>query len=273
MSPNPPVALGWYRGFVRRYLFVIADCALIGVLVTIGILLISPLSYHGTANVVLSAMPAATEDPASTGRSLAIDIDAQIASSSNVLRRAAAQTAFPGGAEALSRSLRLTALPNAHALVVRVSSGDRAQAMAAARAVSLELLKVRGKTLDTRLRAHRIALRLQIAMLTARLEAPLLDEQREPITQALSDLQLRLGELKAQGSSPGFLTGPPAGSRGGRPGLQADLASGAMLGALVGIGLAALLEAVRSARRDQRVRRAGTVPGETAGPPEGTAAG
>jgi hypothetical protein len=262
MNRNPPLALGWYRGFARRYLFVIADCALIGVLVTVGILLISPLSYHGTANVVLSALPASTEDADSAGRSLAIDVDAQIASSSAVLQAAAEQTDFPGGGEALARSLRLTAMPNAHALRVRVSSGDRAKAMAAARAISLELLKVRAEMLDTRLRAHRVALRLQIAMLTARLAAPVLDEQREQITQALSNLQLSLAELKAQGS-PGFVTGPPTGSRGGRPGLRAKLASGAMLGALVGVGLAALLEAVRATRRDQRRRQAVAVMYET----------
>ncbi|MGH8834882.1 MAG: hypothetical protein ACRDWG_07790 [Actinomycetes bacterium] len=263
MNRTPPLALGWYRGFARRYLFVIADCALIGILVTVGILLLSPLSYRGTVTVVLSAMPAATEDPESAGRSLAIDIDAQIASSSTVLQAAAAQTDFPGGADALARSLRLTALPNAHALLVRVSSGDRAKAMAAAQAISLKLLTVRGQTLDTRLRAHRVALRLQIAMLSARLAAPLLDEQREQISQALSNLQQSLAELKAQSSSPGFVTGPPTGSRSARPGLQAKLASGAMLGGLLGVGLAALLETVRSARRDQRLRHAGPVTDQT----------
>ena len=262
MNRNPTLALGWYRGFARRYLFVIADCALIGILVTVGIMLTSPLSYHGTANVVLSAMPATIGDADSAGPSLAIDVDAYIASSSAVLQAAAKRTHFPGGAEALARSLRLTATPNAHAMLVRVSSADRVKAMAAAKAICLELLKAREESLDARLQARRVALRLQIAMLNARLGGPLLDEQRDQITQQLSTLQVSLAELKAQSSSAGFLTGQPTGSRGGRPGLQAKLASGAMLGALVGVGLAALLEVVR-ATREQRRRHAVAATNET----------
>jgi len=175
MTNEPILALGWYRGFARRYLFVIADCALVGVIVTVVVILLSPMSYRGTATVVLSVLPATAADADSAGRSLAIDIDAQLAASTIVLEEAAAKTDFPGGTAALSESLRITARANAHALRIRVSSGDRAKAMAAADAISRELLKVRKQTLAARLETRREVLSQQLELLTARLAAPILD--------------------------------------------------------------------------------------------------
>ncbi|MCI0689842.1 MAG: hypothetical protein L0Y54_21770 [Sporichthyaceae bacterium] len=256
MSNEPVLALGWYRGFARRYLFVIADCALLGVIVTVVIILLSPLSYRGTANVVLSVLPTTSADVESAGRSLAIDIDAQLAESTVVLQVAADQVGFPGGATALAEALRLTARPNAHALRVRVSAQDRKMAMAAAEAICAELLRVREQTLAERLDARRTVLRQQLELVTARMSTPILGGERERLTEQLSSLQLTLAELEAQSSFPGFMTGSAAGSRGGRPGLQAKLASGAMLGVLLGIGLAAAIEGVRSARRHERRRQA-----------------
>jgi len=256
MTEPTPLALGWYLGFVRRYLFLIADCALLGTIITVGVLLISPHSYRGTADVVLTVPPLIVGDVDPSERPMSIDTDAQLAGSAAVLQAAAERTGFPGGAEALGESLQLTARPNAYALRVRVSSDDRAKAMAAAEAICEELLTVREKALATRLESQRVLLGQQAELISAQLATPLFISDREQLEDQLADLQVSLAELEAQTPYPGFVTGPASGSRGGRPGLQVTLASGTMLGALVGIGLAALIESVRSARREERRRRA-----------------
>ena len=255
MTIARPLALGWYASFTRRNLFLIADCALLGIIVAVVLIGVTPPSYRGTVTVVLSVLPSthAEFDPA--GRSRTIDFDAQLAGSATVLQVAATKSGFPGGWTALARSLRLSARPNAHALRIRVRAHDRRIAIAAADAIGTELLWVRQETLEKRLEDRRTILHQQLKLMTTQLSTPLPTSERGRLTEQLSNLQLILAEVEAQSSDPGFVAGPAAGSRGGRPGLQAKLASGLMLGTLFGVGLATLIEGARSARNEKRARQ------------------
>jgi capsular polysaccharide biosynthesis protein len=247
-----------YVGFVRRQWVLIAEGILVGVLAVAIYLITTPVVYEASVTVMLNALPGVIGDASAGNSEISVDSDAQVAASAQVLRTAAARVDYPGGDSALADKLQLTARPNSRVLTIGVRANTAALAREAADAIAAELLRIRGRDFISRLNNQRTALGRQIQVISAELAAiapPVRDEIMPPTREAktlqlsLSALQVEAAELAAQAADPGLVTAPATAGPSGRPGLQAKLASGAMIGLLAGLAMAWLRDRGRQDRR------------------------
>jgi capsular polysaccharide biosynthesis protein len=236
-----------YVGFVRRQWVLIADGILAGVLAMAIYLISTPVGYQGDVTVMLNALPGVVGDGSVGSSEISVDSDAQVAASARVLKAAAARVHYPGGDSALAEKLHLTARPNSRVLTIAVHANTAALARDAADAIAAELLKVRGRDFSARLKNQRTALKRQIQVVATELAAipPASTDEIMPATPEaktllakLSALQLQAAELDGQTADPGLVTTSARASPSGRSGLQAKLASGAMIGLLAGLAMA-----------------------------------
>ena len=248
-----------YVGFAKRQWVLIADGILAGVLAVAIYLITTPVSYQGDATVMLNALPGVVGDGSGGSSEISVDSDAQVAASARVLKVAAARVHYPGGDSALAEKLHLTARPNSRVLTIAVRANTAALARGAAAAIAAELLRVRGRDFSARLTNQRTALKRQIQVVATELAAippASADEIMPPTPEAkallskLSALQLQAAELDGQSADPGLVTASARAGSSGRSGLQAKLASGAMIGLLAGLAMAWLRD--RGTRRRQR---------------------
>jgi capsular polysaccharide biosynthesis protein len=251
-------ALESYAGFVRRQWVLIADGILVGVLAVAIYLITTPVAYEASVTVMLNALPGVVGDASAGNSEISVDSDAQVAASAQVLRTAAAQVDYPGGDSALADKLQLTARPNSRVLTIGVRANRVALAREAADAIAAELLRIRGRDFTSRLNNQRTALGRQIQVITAELAViapPLRDEIMPPSREmktlqlSLSALQVEAAELAAQAADPGLVAAPAIAGPSGRPGFQAKLASGAMIGLLAGLAMAWLRDRGTKDRR------------------------
>lgn len=248
-----------YAGFVRRQWVLIADGILAGVLAVAIYLITTPVGYQGDVTLMLNALPGVVGDGSAGSAEISVDSDAQVATSARVLKAATARVHYPGGDSALAEKLHLTARPNSRVLTIAVRADSAALARDTADAIAAELLRVRGQDFSARLKNQRTALNRQIQVVATELAAiaPESADETIPATpeatallSQLSALQLQAAELDGQAADPGLVTAPASAGPGGRSGLQAKLASGAMIGLLLGLAMAWLRE--RGTRRRQR---------------------
>jgi polysaccharide biosynthesis transport protein len=259
-----------YVEFARRQWILIADGILAGVLAVAIYLITTPVGYQGDVTVMLSALPGVVGDGSAGSSEISVDSDAQVAASARVLKAAAARVHFPGGDSALADKLHLTARPNSRVLTIAVRANTAALARDTADAIAAELLRVRGQDFSSRLKNQRTALRRQIQVVTTELAAiapasadeimPPTPEVKATLLSKLSVLQLKAAELDGQAADPGLVTAPARAGPSGRSGLQAKLASGAMIGLLAGLAMAWLRD--RGTRRRQRQLEDGRPPAE-----------
>jgi capsular polysaccharide biosynthesis protein len=248
-----------YVGFAKRQWVLIADGILAGVLAAAIYLITTPVGYQGDVTVMLNALPGVVGDGSAGSSEISVDSDAQVATSARVLKAAAARVHYPGGDTALAEKLHLTARPNSRVLTIAVRANNAALARDAADAIAAELLRVRERDFTARLKNQRTALERQIQVVATELAAiplALTDEimpatpEAKALLSKLSALQLQAAELDSQAADPGLVTAPARAGPSGRPGLQAKLASGAMIGLLAGLAMAWLRD--RSSWRRQR---------------------
>jgi uncharacterized protein involved in exopolysaccharide biosynthesis len=258
-----------YVGFARRQWVLIADGILAGVLAVAIYLITTPVGYQGDVTVMLNALPGVVGDGSAGSSEISVDSDAQVAASARVLKAAAARVHFPGGDSALADKLHLTARPNSRVLTIAVRADTAALARDTADAIAAELLRVRGRDFSSRLKNQRTALTRQIQVVTTELAATApasADEIMPPTPEVkallskLSVLQLKAAELDGQAADPGLVTAPARAGPSGRPGLQAKLASGAMIGLLAGLAMAWLRD--RGTWRRQKHLEDGSPPAE-----------
>jgi hypothetical protein len=248
-----------YVGFAKRQWVLIADGILAGVLAVVIYLITTPVGYQGDVTVMLSALPGVVGDGSGGSSEISVDSDAQVATSARVLKAAAARVHYPGGDSALAEKLHLTARPNSRVLTIAVRANTAGLARDAADAIAAELLRVRGRDFSARLKNQRTALTRQIQVVATELAAiaPASADEIMPATpeakallSKLSALQLQAAELDGQSADPGLVTASARAGPSGRSGLQAKLASGAMIGLLAGLAMAWLRD--RGTRRRQR---------------------
>jgi capsular polysaccharide biosynthesis protein len=256
-----------YAGFAKRQWVLIADGILAGVLAVAIYLITTPVGYQGDVTVMLNALPGVVGDGSAGSAEISVDSDAQVATSARVLKAAAARVHYPGGDSALAEKLHLTARPNSRVLTIAVRANTSALARDTADAIAAELLRVRGRDFSARLKNQRTALNRQIKVVATELAiiAPASADETMPATpeakallSQLSALQLQSAELDGQAADPGLVTAPARAGPSGRSGLQAKLASGAMIGLLAGLAMAWLRE--RGLARRQRHVNGGPPP-------------
>lgn len=243
-----------YAAFVRRRLVPLVVCVLIGVGVAAVLLVRVPTSYVAATRVVLTAYEAAPTSENARPRLISPDSDAAVLASVPVLDRAADRTGYPGGAEALAERLAVGAVSNSRILVVRVPDEDPDRAVATAEAVVEEFLALRGAAAQTRADSSRASLEVAIAAVSERLadirnvaDGGLGSTERqaeeERLADQLSALQRAVARSITTAQDPGFVVTPAAIiDPAGPPAGLAVLATGALLGVVVGLGAAALLD-------------------------------
>lgn len=278
--PSPPApgshgpTLQGYGRFLRRNRELVALLTAIGALAGAGLVFQSPPEYVARETVAVTPQPTGADIDADRPSLVSLDSDAQILSSGDVLARAAIASGFPGGADALSASLDVSARPNSRVLIVRVTSDDHDLAIAACTAVVNEFLTTRAMTETERAAASAADLNVEIASLLGQLSeidtttddgseaagTTAAQLAKDQLLTRLADLEDQLRVVTTAGTaSPGTVTKVADAPVGGtRPMGAATLASGVLLGAITGVGVASAREAGigRSARLDRfRARR------------------
>ena len=252
-------SLQGYAQFVRRNRALIAALTLLGAAAGSTLVVRSPVEYVAQESVAVTPQPTGAQIDPDRPSLVSLDSDAQILSSGDVLTRAAATSGFTGGADALAESLDVSARPNSRVLIVRVTSDDRDSAVAACAAVVDEFLQTRAATETQRAQATAAKLSAEIASVLdglSALDTAVPGDSTDAATSASAASQLardqqlaRLADLEDQlrvvttaaTALPGTITSAAsAPASGARPMAGATVASGLLLGALTGVGVASV---------------------------------
>ncbi len=271
-SARPPVpesSRRTYRAYVRRHRLLLAACLLVGAASGGIALLDQPRVYTAVTRIVVTPQESSPGVELERPRFISLDSDAQVLMSVRVLGRAAEATGFPGGFDGLDAETAVTAIPDSRILVVRVSDVDPARAVAAASSIADEFLRVRAAAAELRAEAARAPLVQQITNVSSRLLALretasvsggllLIGQQIEEreLTATLAELQAELARSVLSAADPGSVVTPAQVRKpGGRPMGLGTLASGILLGGVLGLATSSVLDQVRGIRGLRPIRR------------------
>lgn len=254
-----------YGVFLRRHRQLLVVALVLGALIGTVLFFGQPGVSTAVTTIVVTPQEVSPGVDLERPNLISLDSDAQVLTSVRVLGRAAQATGFPGGIEALERETVVSAIADSRVLVVRVSDVRPELAVAAAAAIADEFLRVRADAANVRGEAARARLEEQVGSVSDRLVAlrapasasagvlltgELIEEQE--LTDTLSELQAELARTVTGAADPGRIVlpatvlGPP-----GRPMGLATLASGALLGAVVGLGAGSIADQVLALRRSR----------------------
>ncbi|MDP9394694.1 MAG: hypothetical protein M3Q27_10810 [Actinomycetota bacterium] len=152
--------LGSYAAFLRRRAVLVV---LLGAGLGGGYAASLPPAYVSSVSVVSEPIPTVVgTTQAGVERVLTIDTDAELATSGAVVAEAAELSGWPGGAQDLARSVRVTAVPNSRVMRILVTGSDPRRASTAAQALAEEFLRLRGEAATQRLEVGRKVVNDQI---------------------------------------------------------------------------------------------------------------
>lgn len=260
-----------YTAFVRRHRLLLASCLLVGAAGGGLALLDQPTMYTAVTRIVVTPQESSPGVELERPRLISLDSDAQVLMSVRVLDRAAEASGFPGGFDGLDAATAVTAIPDSRILVVRVSDVNAARAVAAASSIADEFLRVRAAAAELRAEAARATLEQQVNSVSSRLFALretasvsggllLFGQQLEEreLTATLAELQAELARTVLSAADPGSVVTPAQVLRpGGRPMGLGTLASGILLGGVLGLATSSALDQVRQMHGRRPDRAAG----------------
>jgi Mrp family chromosome partitioning ATPase/capsular polysaccharide biosynthesis protein len=257
-----------YLGMVRRHWWIVLAFLLAGAVgATLGART-QPKVYESTASVLVS--PVGSQDAnASGGRTNAainLDTEAQLVTSTDVATAAGGALKVSTPPATLAGNVRVSVPANTTVLNITYSAGTAAAAQSGAHAFAIAYLAARGNAAQAEVTAELTTLTTKLTQYQASLNQlsgrlatmPVNDPNRASVssqintlTTQINALTTRQNELTTTAVTPGriisdaALPGSPA-----RPSIPLFAASGALLGLLLGVAVAALRQ-----RTDRRVRR------------------
>jgi Mrp family chromosome partitioning ATPase/uncharacterized protein involved in exopolysaccharide biosynthesis len=284
MEARPPdsVQVADYGAMLRRRWWVLALGALVGLLLAIEVLVLSTKTYVATAGVQVlpTGVDSSSVAGGRTGGEINLDTEAQLLKSVDVATKAKALLKVPDEPRDLAANVSVEVPPNTSVLNVSYSAPTPEDAQRSAQAFAQAYLNNRAEVATTKLKTEADTLRAQIAALNRTLEEVTGTKAALPETSpdrakadarenilinqitGLSGALAPLDAALAAKVNPGrVINSPELPTEATDPNPRIYLPSGLLLGALVGLGFAALLQRVdKRVHNEVDLRRASGLP-------------
>lgn len=274
-----------YGAMLRRRWWVLALGAVLGVLLAVEVLVLSTKTYTSTASVLVLSTGVDNSNVAGgrTGGDINLDTEAQLLTSVDVATRARALLKVPDDPRDLAANVSVAVPPNTSILNVSYSAPTPEDAQRSAQAFAQAYLDNRDATATAKLKAEAKVLQDQIdaarkdltviagkiaALPESSPDRAVAVANQQVLVNTISQLNRDLSPLVGVDIIPGrIITGPKLPVAPTDPNPKIYLPSGLLLGLLVGLGVAALLQRVdKRVHNEADLRRAAGLPVLTAVP-------
>jgi len=269
-GPTAP-DLSDYLGLLRRqWWLVVLGCAL-GVGAGFGATQLMPKTYESATSVLVQ--PAGQDTNVAGGRTkgdINLDTEAQLVGSTQIAVEAAALLRSGDAPDVLAKGVSVTVPPNTAVLEITYKASDPARAQTGSHAFAEAYLRNREASAQAGIDAQISALNGKVKQLNTSLtqinskladlardsaSRPSLESQRSTNQSQLNSLSGKLNDLTTETVSAGkIISDAQLPSTPTKPNKKLNLATGAMLGLLLGLSVAVVRE-----RLDRRVRAAADV--------------
>lgn len=275
-----PAQLGDYATFLRRQWWLIGLIALLGVGLAAAYTSMQPRVYTSVTEVLVTATGADDQSVVANGRTrgeVNLDTEAQLVTSTEVTSLARQLLGEEESGDELANQVRVSVPPNTEVLAIAFTAASPKQARRGAEAIAGAYLANRTDAARAEQAAQRAArdgllnsLTQSLAEVTGTLadlppesaERAVAQAQVQSLSTQVSLLEAELSQLDMTPVTPGrIITAATLPKAPSSPVLPVNLAGGAMVGLLLGCGLAVLRH-----RSDRYVRAPGEV-GRRAGLP------
>ena len=254
-----PVQLGDYSALIRRQWWLVVLATTIGILAALWYTSTQPKIYTSTTQVLVT--PTGVDDDAVSANSrtrteINLDTEAQLVRSTAVVALAAEMLGTDVGPDELADSVRVSVPPNTEVMSIQFDADSATAAHDGADAFATAYLANRAQAASDQVTARRDSRRAQVRVLTVSLQevtaslgrlAPESAEREVAVAQVqslnaqIAILTAEANELDSTPVTPGrTITEATLPSRPSSPVLMVNLAGGAMLGLLLGCGVALL---------------------------------
>lgn len=284
MEARPPdsVQVADYGAMLRRRWWVLALGALVGLLLAIEVLVLSTKTYEATAGV--NVLPTGVENSsvagARTGGEINLDTEAQLLKSVDVSTRAKALLKVPDEPRDLAANVTVAVPPNTSVLNISYAAPTPEDAQRGAQAFAQAYLDNRAAVATAKLKSDQTALTAQIATATKRLQEVTGKKAALPqtspdwaeadaqekiqvarITQLSNNLSPIEAALAAKVTPGKVINSPKLPDAPTDPNPTIYLPSGLLLGLLIGLGFAVLLQRVdKRVHNEADLRRTAGLP-------------
>ncbi|MEV0715080.1 GNVR domain-containing protein [Asanoa sp. NPDC050611] len=269
-GPNAP-DLSDYLGLLRRqWWLVVLGCGL-GIGAAFAATQVMPKTYESVTSVLVQ--PAGQDTNVAGGRTkgdINLDTEAQLVASTQIAVGAAELLRAGDPPDVLAKGVSVTVPPNTAVLEITYQAADPARAQAGSHAFAEAYLRNREASAQAGIDAQISALTAKVKQLNQNLaqinsklsglsdgsaSRPSLESQRSTNQSQLNSLSGKLNDLTTETVSAGkIISDAQLPTTPSKPNKKLNLATGAMLGLLLGLSIAVVRE-----RLDRRVRAAGDV--------------
>ncbi len=284
MEARPPdsVQVADYGAMLRRRWWVLALGAVVGLLLAVEVLVLSTKTYTSTAGVLVSptGVDSASVAGGRTGGEINLDTEAQLLKSVDVATRAKALLKVPDEPRDLAANVAVAVPPNTSVLNISYNAPTPEDAQRSAQAFAQAYLDNRAAVATAKLKTDQAALQAQIAAATKRLQEVTGQKAALPqtspdwaeadaqekiqvarITQLSNDLSPIEAALASKVQPGRVINSPKLPDAPTDPNPKIYLPSGLLLGVLVGLGFAALLQRVdKRVHNEADLRRTSGLP-------------
>lgn len=256
-----------YGEVLRRRWPIIVGCFVVGIGLAVAALLLLPKTYESTASVLVSATGETSNSTnGRTSTDVNLDTEAQIVKSSVVANVAGGTLGSSDTPRALAKKVAVTVPPNTSVLAITFTGSTKEGARAGAEAfadaylknredlaqkkVDLQREQLQKRTDDLGKELLTVGQRIQALAPSAFAQRNYLQSRRDLLVRQIAAINEQYVALDASQTVPGaIITDPQVPTAPASPNVIIILASGGLLGLLVGVLFAFLVD-----RRDRRVR-------------------
>jgi Mrp family chromosome partitioning ATPase/capsular polysaccharide biosynthesis protein len=268
-----------YGAMLRRRWWVLALGAVVGLLLAVEVLVLSTKTYTSTASVLVqpTGVDNSNVTGGRTGGDINLDTEAQLLTSADVATRARTMLKVPDEPRDLAANVSVAVPPNTSILNVSYNAPTPEDAQRSAQAFAQAYLDNRDATATAKLKAEAKVLQDQIDAATKDLtvtagkiaalpesspDRAIAVANQQVLVNTISQLNRDLSPLVGVDIIPGrIITSPKLPVTPTDPNPKIYLPSGLLLGLLVGLGVAALLQRVdKRVHNAADLRRAAGVP-------------
>src|SRR2546429_5923372 len=274
MDVNRPVSydLADYLGMLRRHWWIVILLTVLGVAGAIGVARTQPKVYEASTSVLVTptGVSGANATGGRTSGTITLDTEAQLVVSTDIAVAAQKLLKVATPPDQLTGNVTVPVPPNTTVLTVTYAAGSPREAKSGSHAFAIAYLQSRQSTAQADLTTQISALDAKVKQYSAALSqlssrlAGLksgdpnkadLNSQVATLTGQINTLTSRENELSTTQVTAGrIINDAQLPADPSRPSIPLFLASGGMVGLLLGIGIALIRE-----RTDKRVRRAADV--------------
>lgn len=273
------VPLAHYATVLRRSARLLIILTVLGGVVGLAVVLVSPATYVATVSVLAPAEPLHVGAAGKTmvtrhaPRESTLDTEAQFVYSDEVLTRLATVTGLVGDRAVLRRSIEITAPSNTRILQIKVRAAQEHKAKLGAEATAQAYLKLRQEVIGEVQKRNRQALERKADLLDKQVHALntgrdvtltrlTARSRRQVLQQQQSEVQRQLHALDGRAVQPGeMLRGEHNMAARDTTGHDVIVTTGAAAGLLVGLGIALI-----RMRRPRPIRKTTDIPPAIAAP-------